>query len=90
MKKEPPMKFKVAADPLPSIHSGGNKKYDWPFATMKVGECFYFPIKGDGVIAVSTARDKVTTSAREYRITGRKFVTRHIEEKKAIGCWRVA
>lgn len=84
------MHFKIQKDELPDPNTGGSRKYDWPFATMKVGECFYFPLKTeDGVKQVYTVRGKIMMAAREHRATGMRFSTRHIREKQAIGVWRV-
>lgn len=84
------IKFKVQREEIPDSHLGGPRKYEWPFATMKVGECFYFPLKGgDGVRQVYGARATIMMAAREYRASGLRFATRHIREKRAIGVWRI-
>jgi hypothetical protein len=86
-----PMKFAVKKEPLPASHGGGGKKYDWPFEKMKVGECFYFPLaNGDGVMQVYAARAKIRKAADQWGVVGKRFATRHIREKKAIGVWRIA
>lgn len=83
------MKFKVQRDELPDANLGGTRKYEWPFGSMKVGDCFYFPLKqADGVRQIYTARAKIMLAAREYRASGLRITTRHMREKQAIGVWR--
>ena len=84
------MHFKIQKDALPDPRFCGPRKYDWPFASMKVGECFYFPLKqDDGVKQIYMARARIGKAAREYRATGMRFTTRHLDDKKSIGVWRV-
>lgn len=84
------MTFKVQKEELPDAMFGGKKRYEWPFGTMKVGECFYFPLKnGDGVRQVYTVRGKIMQAAREWRASGMRFATRHLRDRQAIGVWRV-
>lgn len=91
MKTNGVVKFEVKAGvQLPPPQQNANRKYDWPFGTMKVGECFYFPIEGTGVIAVTKARGIVMRNAKEWRVTGRRFATRAIKGDKYIGVWRIA
>lgn len=83
------IKFAVKSDPLPQQSMSAGRKYEWPFATMKVGECFYFPIDGKGVIASSRARSKISRAAILHRVTGKRFVTRAMPDDKHIGVWRI-
>ena len=82
--------FKVQTMPIPLPSSTGNSKYDWPFGTMKVGECFMFPINGTGVKATYIARGIIYRNAGMWRATGRRFVTRLMPNDADIGVWRIA
>lgn len=84
-------KFKVESGvTMPVTASGGARKYEWPFGTMKVGESFFFPIHGQGVIAVLKARGIVMRNAKDWRVTGRRFATRVMKDQKSLGVWRIA
>lgn len=69
-------------DPVPQPHQGRRTKY--PFAQMKVGDCFYIPLselKSPNVLA---------SSARQWakrNNENRRFVTRIVGDM--VGIWRV-
>lgn len=72
--------------PIPLLKSG-SQKYNWPFGTMDVGQVFWVPC--DGVYDAMCKRINIYGTAKEWRQTGRRFVTRVVEDKK-IGVWRIA
>ena len=75
--------YRVYRDPLPAARPGRAVKY--PFAQMKVGDCFYVPVEDlrtKNVVAVA-ARSWAKRNSKDW-----KFVTRVIGDR--IGIWRVA
>ena len=69
-------------DPIPEPQQGRRPKY--PFAQMKVGDCFYMPLKelkSPNVLA-SSARQWAKRNNRNCR-----FVTRVVSDR--VGIWRV-
>lgn len=90
MKKEiGPMNFRVKSGvAIPNPHLSLGKKYDFPFATMKVTECFDFPVENDGVIAMMKARGAVLRYAAPYKLLGKRFTTR-VVGPKMLRVWRI-
>ena len=83
-------KFKVQKGvPMPGWHAGGVKRYDWPFGTMKKGECFFVPLKDGSFKEIYGKRQTILRAAIMWRAAGRKFSTRLMPNDKAIGVWRV-
>ncbi len=74
--------FKVYRHPLPDAQPGRRSKY--PFAQMKVGECFYVPIqelKSKNALAAA-ARQWASRNSKD-----RKFATRVVDD--LVGIWRI-
>jgi len=86
------MKFKVERGiGIPNPHLSLGKKYEFPFGTMKVGECFTYPLSANaGVIEVQKTRGLLLRHAAYWRVTGRRFATRVLPGRKGVGCWRIA
>lgn len=83
------VKFKVEKGvPLPQDGRGGGQRYEWPFGTMKVGECFFVPIDGT-FKSTYQARHTIFRHARLWHNTGRKFTTRLMPDDRRIGVWRI-
>ena len=69
-------------DPVPDPQQGRRTKY--PFDQMKVGDCFYIPLKElkSANVLASSARQWAKRNNRNFR-----FVTRVIDDM--VGIWRV-
>lgn len=75
--------YKIYRDPVPGWQAGRRSKY--PFAEMKVGDCFYIPLKqvnSQNAVA-SAARQWTKRNSKDW-----KFVSRVVGDR--IGLWRVA
>ena len=84
-------KFKVQRGvQMPRARCGGERKYDWPFETMKVGECFMVPLKDSSFPEIYNKRQTILRATRLWHTTGRRFSTRLMPNDKAIGVWRIA
>jgi hypothetical protein len=78
--KEP---YKIYRDPLPGSQPGRRSKY--PFAQMKVGDCFYVQLKQ------LKSQNALASAARQWAKRNSKdwwFVTRVVDGM--VGLWRVA
>lgn len=63
MKNNEMIKFKVQNGvPLPFARGGNGRKYDWPFGTMKKGQCFFVPLKDSSFSEIYSA---MTTVAKD-------------------------
>jgi hypothetical protein len=75
--------YKVYRHPLPDAQPGRRSKY--PFAQMKVGDCFYVPVKD------LKSKNALAAAARQWASRNsrdRKFATRVVDE--LVGIWRIA
>jgi hypothetical protein len=74
--------LKIYRDPVPASRSGRRAKY--PFADMKVGDCFYVPAleaKSPNVLAAA-ARQWAKRNGKSWKFAAR-------ETAGMVGIWRV-
>lgn len=75
--------------PLPGRNRGSGPASLYPWASMKVGDSFVWPDKGNPTVAQKRAGAATSMRARKY---GEKYATRCVEENgvRIVRVWRVA
>ena len=71
--------------PIPSFSSITAPKYPW--AEMQVGDSFIVRLNGEDKIG--NLQSRLSAGARNAGLKlKRRFITRSVEDKKAVRCWR--
>lgn len=75
--------------PVPTTkHDVSGRKEKYPFRIMEVGDCFYVPFKTKKPETVRCTVASAATAHKKRHAPEKKFTTRILRDRNAVGIWR--